>query len=156
MEHHRCHLTIRSSGPLRVGTVSSTPRGSGHLPQALDRMEMASLASLGRQWRRAALELGIEFQGPYTLVAADGARFEFACLLPQFGAERGMLLGATYDKVAAEAAAQAGFGFSYLDAENSSERFELSGYIECLRDWGWSAKRERLPNWYAAEGRNAV
>jgi hypothetical protein len=119
-------------------------------------MEISSLDSLGSQWQRAALELGIEFQGPYTLVAADGARFEFACLLPQFGAERGMLLGVSYDKVAAEGAVQAGFGFSYLDAEYPSEPFELSGYIECLRDWGWSAKRENPPNWYTAEERDAV
>ena len=60
------------------------------------------------RWQRAAQELEITIQAPYTLVARDGARFEFACLLPQFGGKNGMVLGTNYDEAAANAATAAG------------------------------------------------
>src|ERR1044072_7445010 len=115
-------------------------------------MDTASLALLGDQWRRAAQELGIKCQIPYTLVAIDGATFEFACLLPQFGAARGMLIGATYNKAAADAALSAGFAFSHFDAEPQYVPFEIAGYVDCLKDWGWAVPREQPPAWFTSGG----
>jgi hypothetical protein len=67
-----------------------------------------------------------------------------------------MLLGAIFDEAAAQAATQEGYGFSYLDADRSSEPFDLSGYVECLRDWGWAAKVDAPPTWYGSRTRDAV
>jgi len=119
-------------------------------------MDKSPPNSFGSQWLRAASELGIACQSPYTLVVASGPRFTFEVFLPQFGAPRGMLLGTVFDKAAAQAASLEGFGFSYLDADHSGEPFELSGFVECLRDWGWAAKGDAPPTWYRLRRRDAV
>jgi hypothetical protein len=119
-------------------------------------MDVSSPNSLGAQWQRAASELGIACQSPYTLVAQDGSTYEFEALLPDFGKPRGMLLGTAFDEAAANAAIQEGFGFSCLDALRADEIFELSAYVECLRDWGWAAKAATPPPWYGIRRRGAV
>jgi hypothetical protein len=119
-------------------------------------MDTSSPNSLGSQWSRAASELGIACESPYTLVVPNGARFEFEVLLPQFGATRGMLLGTRFDEAAAQAATVEGFGFSFLDADRTGEPFDLSGYVECLRDWGWAARDDAPPTWYGSRARDAV
>jgi hypothetical protein len=99
------------------------------------------------RWRAAALELGIEFEGPFTLTAPDGQRYEFAGRLPQFGAKRGMLLLEDYDAKACAAASALGFGFSCLGPEPQNPGPEpLSVYIACLQDWGWAIPGEP-PSW---------
>ena len=112
-------------------------------------MDAASRALLGAQWQRAAEELKIEIQVPFKLEAPDGALYEFACLLPQFGAPHGMLLDVRYEQCAADAAAKAEYGFSYMDAETRVP-FDLSGYVDCLHDWGWASDQQRPPKWYSA------
>ena len=97
----------------------------------------------------------IAIQAPFTLMGRDGARFEFACLLPQFGGEHGILLGTNYDDVAANAATAAGFGFSYMSAGESGEPFEIDTYVECLRDWGWSSNGSP-PGWLITGSADAV
>jgi hypothetical protein len=118
-------------------------------------MEPSALVSLGNRWERAAQELEITIQAPYTLVARDGARFEFACLLPQFGGTNGMVLGTKYDEAAANAATAAGLGFSFLSAGTDAELFEIDSYVVCLRDWGWNAK-DSPPDWLVSGGGDAV
>jgi hypothetical protein len=110
---------------------------------------------LGAQWGTAAHELGVEIQVPYALEAVDGSQIEFACLLRQFGSERGMLLSTTYSKAAFEAATRAGFGFSCVEPADLSAACDLSGYISCLRDWGWAVAQMPPPAWYT-EGANAI
>src|SRR5262245_26609875 len=119
-------------------------------------MESESPNSLGAQWRRAALELDIECRVPFTLSTPTGESFEFACLLPQFGGERGILLLSSYNASATGAATAAGFGYACVEAARPSEPFELSTYIECLIDWGWLASGSPAPDWYVAGVRNAV
>ncbi len=111
-------------------------------------MARHSLTLLGAQWKRAANDLGVEIAVPYVLHATDGAAHEFACLLPQFGGPKGVLLRIAYDKPAADAACAAGFSVSHMDAETRLD-FNLESYIDCLRDWGWTADAEPPPAWYS-------
>ena len=102
---------------------------------------------LGANWKQAARKLTIDIHIPFTLEMPGGARYPFACLLPQFGAPRGMLLDVLYDKIAADAAVQVGFGFSIMDPD-LHQPLDLSGYIDCLHDWGWVPTDQRPPLWY--------
>jgi hypothetical protein len=150
-----CHLTNRSSGRVRDKVPSSYFGVRAAPAQPLDRMETLALASLGSRWQKAAQELEIAIEAPYLLVARDGALFEFACLLPQFGGTHGMVLNTKYDEAAANAATTAGFGFSYLSAGKEGAPFEIETYIDCLRDWGWSSTASP-PAWLLSGGTDAV
>jgi len=153
----RCMAPNKSLERTREGqSAKLIHRRARRSAQSLDRMETSSPTSLGSQWQKAASELGIACQSPYTLVMSNGERFEFEVLLPQFGATRGMLLGTEFNAAAAQAATLEGFGFSYLDAGSVDEPFKLSEYIECLTDWGWVAKGDPPPTWYGSRGRDAV
>ena len=116
-------------------------------------MECLSPVLLGTQWARAAKDLGVEIVVPYTLEVSQVERYEFACLLPQFGATNGMLLRTTHDKAASVAAAANEFGVSEMYAETRLE-YEVSSYIECLCDWGWVSKDQSPPEWYSAAMRS--
>ena len=102
------------------------------------------------QWRTVASALSIQFIAPFSLSLPDGARREFAGLLPQFGGTRGMLIDTEYSPVAFSAATAAGFGCSTMQAENRHLPVEPESYIECLVDWGWSAQDQQAPGWYAS------
>ena len=115
-------------------------------------MECLSPVLLGTQWARAAKDLGVEIVVPYTLEVSQVERYEFACLLPQFGATNGMLLRTTHDKAASVAAAANEFGVSEMYAETRLE-YEVSSYIECLCDWGW-VSTDPPPEWYSAAMRS--
>jgi hypothetical protein len=110
---------------------------------------MTATHQLGNQWLHAASRLDIECVAPYTLNCPDGRCFQFACLLPQFGSTKGMLLAATYDTAAARAAAELGHGYSCLDP-HATEESDLDSYIDCLRDWRWAATGREPPFWYAS------
>ena len=112
---------------------------------------MTNRELLRSQWRLVAVALGIEFAAPFYLQLHDGSQHEFAVLLPQFGAPRGMLLDSEDSRAATEAAASAGFAFSYMDPETHPHHLPVNAanYIECLVDWQWSSK-EQFPDWYAS------
>jgi hypothetical protein len=116
-------------------------------------MDRASLELLRAQWQRAATDLGIEFVSPYILEVSQLERYEFACLLPQFGAARGMLLRTAHDKAAIAAAVANGFGISQMGPETKLE-YDISSYIECLCDWGWAVEHLPPPEWYEAAMRS--
>ena len=80
------------------------------------------------------------------VVLPDGQSLEFSARLPDFGAERGMLLSDRYEDFAAHADAlvSAGYGYSVLsDPGQAPVRAEI---IDLLQDWGWSAPSHR-PEW---------
>jgi hypothetical protein len=108
---------------------------------------VAASHRLTSQWQFAARELGIEFEGPFTLTTPEGERHEFAGKLSQFGSEHGMLLLAEYDADAIKAASALGFGYSCLDSEPEARAGDLSSYIACLRDWGWAGS-QKPPSWF--------
>jgi hypothetical protein len=115
-------------------------------------MEWLSPVLLGTQWARAAKDLGVAIVVPYTLEASQAESYEFACLLPNFGAPNGMLLRTTHDKAASLAAAANGFGVSEMYAETRLE-YDVASYIECLCDWGW-VSTDPPPEWYLAAVRS--
>ena len=102
---------------------------------------------LREQWRKIASELGILFVAPYVLSLPDGSSCEVACLLPQFGSSRGMIIDAAYSRTVFEAATQAGFGITSMLPERNDLPVTASSYIDCLEDWGWVGPGE-APEWY--------
>ncbi|BBE50662.1 hypothetical protein OYT1_ch1102 [Ferriphaselus amnicola] len=101
---------------------------------------------LREQWQTVAHALKIEFVGPFMFPLKNG-HYEFACLLPQFGSERGMLIDVEYVRDAFAEAISAGFACSSMLAEEHHLPIDPADYINCLVDWGWSAK-EPPPEWY--------
>ena len=111
---------------------------------------------LRSEWIRAAGAIGIAVVAPYELCDASGVLHCFACLLPQFGSARGMLILAEYDRRAADAARSAGFGFAVLEPRSDEETAEdVESAMDCLLDWGWTSP-EPPPDWYsgASQGRD--
>lgn len=109
--------------------------------------------SLREEWLAAAKRLGIQAHGPVQVQLPSGEFYEFSVLLPQFGAESGMLLHTEYDRNACAAATSAGYGYSILDASLAPhDRLDLDGYIDCLIDWGWVSS-ELPPSWYDSNKR---
>ena len=96
-----------------------------------------------QSWRRLANELGIQFESPYVLEHA-GAQHTFLGRLPQFGAERGMLLMLSYEDAAAVAASENRFGYSRVELGEETDREYV---VEMLQDWGWTS-RAPAPDWY--------
>ena len=102
---------------------------------------------LREQWQSVARALHIEFVGPFLLPLRTG-HYEFAGLLPQFGGQRGMLIDVQYVREAFSAASSSGFACSSMSAESHHLPVDPANYIECLLDWGWSAKEQLPPEWY--------
>jgi hypothetical protein len=57
---------------------------------------MSERQLLRDQWHIVANALSIKFVAPFILKLRDGTEWEFACLLPQFGKQQGMLIDAEY------------------------------------------------------------
>jgi len=110
---------------------------------------------LGDYWRRAAQLLDLEIQAPFILESSNGERFEFACLLPQFGSARGLLVGLMADSAGARAGTAAGYAVSRMGATTRAP-FELASIVECLVDWGWAVEGKSPPDWYINASGNAV
>ena len=101
---------------------------------------------LAAYWQQAGQLLGFTVEAPCLVVLHDGQPVEFSARLPDFGAERGMLLSDRYEDFAAHADALvlAGYGYSVLsDPGPEPVRAEI---IDLLQDWGWSAS-SRCPEW---------
>jgi hypothetical protein len=112
---------------------------------------------LRAQWLSIAAELGIECIVPVVIDTVSGGRFEFACLLTQFGSTRGMLVDveAGYIEAAREAARIGGFGLSTM-APESNLILRAADFIECIVDWGWAAEGKHPSDWYSKAVANAV
>ena len=98
-------------------------------------------------WRGLGSRLSIEVKAP-AIVFIGGEEVSFTALLPQFGAENGMIAEADCQLMERHAAAliKEGFGYSVVelgvgdDAEDQSAK-------DMLRDWGWVASMPR-PTWW--------
>ena len=108
---------------------------------------MSDSLRLGREWLTIASRLAIECVAPFAVDFPDGSRFEFACLLPQFGGKLGMLLMADFYRPAALAASDLGYGVSCLGA-GDPEYPDLDSAIRCLNDWTWTSSACAPPHWY--------
>ena len=106
-----------------------------------------TLVSLATYWKQAGQLLGFTVEVAYVAVLPDGQSITFSARLPDFGAERGMLLSDNYEDFAchANALVTAGYGYSVLSTplNNAPDPLEI---IDVLQDWGWSASSAR-PEW---------
>ena len=109
---------------------------------------MSELQLLRDQWQIVANALSIKFVAPFVLKLRDGTEWEFACLLPQFGNEQGMLIGTEYSANAFSEALESGYAVSSMLAEHHHLPINAENYIEWLVEWGW-ASSETEPEWYA-------
>ncbi len=103
---------------------------------------------LREQWRAVSQELSIEFVGPFLLKVGDGGWLEFACLLPQFGNQRGTLidLSAPDGRERRSAASGAGYCLSTMGPETRLA-VKAENYIDRLMDWGWAVDGRSPPAW---------
>ena len=106
---------------------------------------MASEA-LTAYWQQAGQLLGFAVEAPSLVVLPGGQSLKFSARLPDFGAERGMLLSDRYEDFAAHvnALVLAGYGYSVLSEPDAVP--VQAEIIDLLQDWGWSGS-SRCPEW---------
>jgi hypothetical protein len=98
------------------------------------------------RWRALASRLGFEVIAPATVAVGD-ERVPFTALLPQFGAERGMIADPDWEKIKpyADALWELGYGYSVVKLRCNIADDESAQ--EMLRDWGWAAPDPK-PSWW--------
>jgi len=102
---------------------------------------------LREQWRRVSQALGIAFVAPFSIEPG----LEFACLLPEFGSPKGMLIDARHNEIAFKIAIERGYGCSSMLPE-AQLVVQPDDYVGCLQDWGWSIANRPPPSWYSGAG----
>lgn len=102
------------------------------------------MKSTSQRWSDLGAPLGIQVIAPF-YVELDGFQGQFAALLPQFGAPRGMIVDGRDDAIWPHRAAilAAGYGFSCVDL---TEARVTDPPLEMLTDWGWTSE-EPKPEW---------
>jgi hypothetical protein len=100
-------------------------------------------------WLQAADDFGFEFVTPFIAHVA-GDRVESFGLLPEFGAEQGMVVLLECDQAKCDALVESGYGYSCPSL--SDEPYDRESFIELLSDWGWSLRTRPAPAWLQASG----
>jgi len=92
---------------------------------------------LSNYWQQAGDALGFAVESPHEVFLPSGHRLTFPVRLPDFGAERGMLITDNYADFAAhtDALVAAGYGYSVLPVPTAAPK--AAEIIEVLRGWGW-------------------
>ena len=100
-------------------------------------------------WQKAAIDLGLQLDVPFSFLLPSGRRLEALLLVKQFGAERGMLIFGSFDDVVdyMNEISDLGYGFAVLGEPMEGEEYNLREYIELLMDWGWSDDDQLKPSW---------
>lgn len=100
--------------------------------------------------RRACRELGLIIVTPFSLYLRDGVRIDAIALLPQLGAQKGMIvLGDVSDlsELASDIVSM-GYGYSIMGEPAPSEEFDLESFRDVFLDWGWVAvPGQEKPRW---------
>ena len=101
------------------------------------------------EWFEAARDLDLDIQAPFLLVLESGAHIKTRLLLKNFGAVNGMLIVTDWDTIAqfAEEIVEAGYGYSTLSESDDRDQYNHYGFVEMLRDWGWSGPEALQPDW---------
>lgn len=100
---------------------------------------------------RSCEELGLKIQLDYPIKLNDGLDVTVPVLLPQLGANRGMIVVSSFDEALAIEkklelhGLKNEYGFSCLS--DFSDKFDRSISIEMFSDWGWSDPDEIKPPW---------
>lgn len=99
-------------------------------------------------WERAARALGVRIEGPVQIRVSDTLTLEADMLVHDFGACRGMLISASYDRyqhVMSDLDAM-GYGFSSFGPYPDGVECTPGDMVEVLSDWGWAGPGEG-PAW---------
>ncbi len=101
------------------------------------------------KWSKAARDLGLDIQFPFTLVLDCGAHIEARLLLKNFGFENGMIIVTDFEPIRdfADEIVAAGYGFSTLSEPSAGDLYNREVFIEMLRDWTWSGPEALRPEW---------
>jgi hypothetical protein len=93
-------------------------------------------------WIAVAHRLGIDIIAPFH-VELSGVQAQFTALLPQFGAQAGMVVDANWDTIQPHQSSllAAGYGFSCAGAPEAEHSID-----DMLSDWGWSGRLPK-PDW---------
>ena len=107
---------------------------------------MSQLAT--RVWR-ACSALGLQAELGFRLVLPSGRAVVTVARIADLGSPNGMLLFCDFDEIRGhvQELQDAGYGFSVLDEPRRDEEFDLTGYQEMFRDWGWSGRLGAKPAW---------
>ena len=96
-------------------------------------------------WLELADRLGIEIVTPFNL-DLSGVQMFFTALLPQFGAQAGMVVDADWTVIEPHQTSllAAGYGFSCVGPGDPAR--DLTSVREMLSDWGWTGATSK-PDW---------
>ena len=100
-------------------------------------------------WKKAAQDLGLDLQTPFSLQLPSGTQINATLLVRNFGARNGMLIFTRSQEVwdARSELADQGYGFSVWSVPGMDEVYVRNGYIEVLSDWGWAGPPGKKPTW---------
>ena len=107
---------------------------------------MSQLAA--RIWR-ACSALGLRAELGFRLVLPSGHAVVAVARIADLGAPNGMLVVRAYDEIRGHVQEldDAGYGFSVLGEPRPNAEFDLTGFQEVFRDWGWSGQLGAKPAW---------
>jgi hypothetical protein len=104
---------------------------------------------MAQAWLRAANDLDIRVQHPFTFTTSTGAvATTHGVFLPDFGSPAGTLLLCRFDADdVCELAEDTQFFRSALNPQHY-EPYRRDLYIETLNDWGWFGSASPPPSWF--------
>jgi hypothetical protein len=99
----------------------------------------------------ACQELGLRIEVPFNVELRAGLTISARALLPELGAENGMIVVSHYDDLygASDEIQSAGYGYSVLEDPLEGEVYDRDSYMELFLDWGWGNEKraEAKPVW---------
>jgi hypothetical protein len=107
------------------------------------------MTQLQTQLRDVCQQLGLRIVIPFKLELIGGNTISAQALLPQLGAERGMIIVTSFSDLSGKGneLAEMGFGYSVLDEPWSDAGYKVEGCIEMFSEWGWGSTAEKKPDW---------
>jgi len=97
-------------------------------------------AALIEAWQRAASDLGLRLEAPYSLSTSAGDRILVEGFLPDFGGNQGMVFRGVEHRAPSTDLYVSLIGPIY-------RRYERERFIEALTDWAWFGHANGRPDW---------
>jgi len=110
---------------------------------------------LAKIWEVASKDLKFKIIAPFSLTLTDGTTITAAFLVKHFGANKGTLVFTEgNDEVysGCNKLVKEGYGCSVLTEAEEGEQYSDDknspiGFIEILREWGWTGPESDKPTW---------
>ena len=94
-----------------------------------------------QQWLSTACQaVGLPIDLAFVASLESGHEVHCVARIHGLGAPNGMLIVSNFDAVRSHLRdlERAHYGFSVLDEPSAKEEFDLNGYKDMFRDWGWA------------------